>query len=769
MSFTNEDLDNILKRFEAEIVSENDRNIRQCYQNLKRHILVDGLNEIGCLILLTRALNLMSNFEGDVHTDAYKKLAIHLVVVEDVHKKFFSVIHEINYDILLYNALSKWEILSDSIEIDFSKHEDEFIEARKEDNFYKLLQEFFRIFLSVLEGQLEKNKFQSLKSIIEMSLEGYKFCESWDVFGLFALSGGAKVYGIRVNPIAGSGKVEVINVTDNSISTGANRVVASVRNIIPGSKEYDFRVELEREDIKYSGKSIDLAFCGAIAKKTKGLEIDPYTSFTGCVNSIETGEIGKVNKINEKLEAASNLGIRRVFIPNDNMDDIKGTFPGLEIVPVSTILEVFKTLEDRSFLGRISSKSDLFNAKVKKLIILLKEEKIIYLPSKEKSIPGGVQLWFTNYAYEVPVNLYEKNLKWVPGGSSSPLKKKIEYICSQVFGESGKGQSPEKSSISLKVTDRKIQSQVQDFFSKSDDVTIEKEKNCLYRAKITKNGSEVYVRQFLSGTLRIDGHQDLYAEVLTKIQNIIGISDEVVSEASTPNQKIQTQIETVRSIDLGSQWIGTDESGKGDYYGPLVGAAVLIDLKTGNILEELGIKDSKMISDKRVHELAAEIMQVCGEKAQVIPISPEKYNELYYQFTKEGKNLNTLLAWAHTRGIENIIERYGVEDITVIVDKFADESYIQSKLLEGGRKAKLIIVQLPKAEANIAVAAASVLARSEFLRRLDNLSIKYRLQFPKGASDPKVVDIGKKVIQNFGEDELRKIAKLHFKTTKKII
>jgi ribonuclease HIII len=768
MSFTNEDLDKIIKRFEAEIADENKRNIRQCYQNLKTQILDDGLVEIGCLNLLTHAYKLMGKFEGDDHTEVYKLLSDYLVVIDDAHNKIFNVLYENNYEILFYDVLSHWEVIKEPLEIDFSEHEGEFIEARKEENYYVLLKRFFVIFLSILEEKLESDKFQKLKNIIEVSLEGYKFCEKWDVLGMFTLSSGARLYGIKIIANPGEGNVKVINSAENNITSSAQRAVASVQNIIPSTKAYDFTIELEREDIKYSGRSIELAFCAAIAKKVKGIAIDPYTAFTGSID-IEDGKVERVTDISKKLHAASMNGIKRVFIPEENRDDIGDTFPDMEIRPVSNISEVFQTLDDRMILGINRNKSDLFNAKIKKLIIFLKEDEVHYIRSKDKSISGGLQLWFTNYANEINVNLYSKSLKWVIGGSSSPLKKKAENICRQVFGDTGSEKSNERKSITLKVSDEKKRTQVQNYFSKLENVIMEEEKNCIYRAKVTKDGSVVFVRQFSTGTLLIDGSQNLFVEVLTKIQNILGVSDDAIAKASAPDPKKQAQIEAVRSVDLGSQWIGTDESGKGDYYGPLVGAAVLIDKETANILEELGIKDSKKISDKRIHDLAIKTKEVCGEKAQVITISPEKYNKLYHQFNKEGKNLNTLLAWAHTRGIENIIERYEVKEITVIVDKFADESYIQSKMLEGGRKADLNIVQLPKAEANIAVAAASVLARSEFLKRLAMLSKKYKLTLPKGASDPKIVEIGKDIVQNLGEDDLRKIAKIHFKTTKKIL
>mgnify|MGYP001120653672 CR=1 FL=1 len=768
MTFTNEDLDKIVKRFEAELADGSERNICQTYQNLKTHILANGLGGIGCLSLITRAFGLMKRYEGDEATNAFQKLSNHLVAIEDVHNKFFSILYDTNHDVLFYEELSNWEILSEPLEINFSELEIALTSARKEEKHFSCLEKFFGSFLSILEKQLDDNDFENLKNIIQLTLGGFKYCERWDVFGLFTLSDGAATYGIKINTNPGTGKNSLINSTESSIETSANRAVASVSNLFPLTKKYDYKIELEREDIKYSGNSIELPFCAAIASKIQGIEIDPYTAFTGCVE-INSGRIKQVSNINRKLNAASKSGIRRVFIPDENKGEIKDTFPNLDIRPVNNIHEVFHDLENRPKLGFTRDQSDLFKAKVKRLIILLKDEKIHYLPSRDQSIPGGIQLWFTNYSDNLNVNLYNKKLSWVVGGSSSTFKENIENICKKVFGEKGSFQVDKGETVRLKVSEKNKQILVQEYFFKSDNVIIEEEKNCLYRAKIIYNGSAVYVRQFTSGTLTVFGPTDFRNDVLAKIQSILGISDTVISKTSAPNKKKQAQIEAVKSINFGSQWIGTDESGKGDYYGPLVGAAVLVDERTAVILEELGIRDSKKISDKRIHELAIKIKQLCGEKAQVIPISPEKYNDLYTQFKKEGKNLNTLLAWAHTRGIENIIKRFRVGNITVIVDKFADESFIQSKLLESGRNANLNIVQLPKAEANIAVAAASVLARSEFLKRLARLSAKYEQKFPKGASNPNILVIGKSIVQNLGKDELKKVAKLHFKTTKKII
>lgn len=210
--------------------------------------------------------------------------------------------------------------------------------------------------------------------------------------------------------------------------------------------------------------------------------------------------------------------------------------------------------------------------------------------------------------------------------------------------------------------------------------------------------------------------------------------------------------------------IGTDESGKGDYFGPLVAAGVYVDPRTKPLLMQLGVRDSKKITDASIMELATSIRNICADRFAVIEISPEAYNNLYDSFKKEGKNLNTLLAWAHAKAIEEILMR--VDCDYALSDKFADEKFILSKLQERGKKIHLR--QEHKAETNIAVAAASVLARARFLEKLAKLSSEYETPLAKGASDL-VVQQARNLVRSNGDRVLRKVAKLHFKTTNLVL
>ncbi len=203
--------------------------------------------------------------------------------------------------------------------------------------------------------------------------------------------------------------------------------------------------------------------------------------------------------------------------------------------------------------------------------------------------------------------------------------------------------------------------------------------------------------------------------------------------------------------------IGTDESGKGDYFGPLVVAAVYVPDDQFPVLKELGVKDSKRFSDRKVEELSRLIKK--GYKHSLVSIGPEKYNELY----KNLRNLNRILAWAHARAIENILEE--INCVLAITDQFGDKAYVLNALMKKGKKIELI--QKPKAEEDLAVAAASILARAEFLKRLHFLSRDLGLQLPKGSS-PLAEEAGVRLVKERGPSILEKVAKVHFKLTERI-
>ena len=212
--------------------------------------------------------------------------------------------------------------------------------------------------------------------------------------------------------------------------------------------------------------------------------------------------------------------------------------------------------------------------------------------------------------------------------------------------------------------------------------------------------------------------------------------------------------------------IGVDESGKGDFFGPLVVAGVYINESIARTLDKLEVKDSKAIkSDKKIKKLAEGIRDIPGCVHSVVPIGNASYNRLHQQM----RNVNKILAWGHARVIENLLsqrDRMNPEPLRAISDQFSrSKSTIQSALMEEGRQLEL--VQRHKAESDLAVAAASILARDVFVQRIKELGNEFDLELPKGASS-KVDQVGAEFLSKHGINKLGQAAKLHFRTIQKI-
>lgn len=203
--------------------------------------------------------------------------------------------------------------------------------------------------------------------------------------------------------------------------------------------------------------------------------------------------------------------------------------------------------------------------------------------------------------------------------------------------------------------------------------------------------------------------------------------------------------------------IGVDESGKGDYFGPLVIAGVYADAAMKRELAKIGAMDSKALTDKKIELLAREIKTICPH--DIVTVGCEAYNKIYHRVN----NLNKLLAWGHARVIENMLEK--VQCQYALSDQFGAEHFIQEALMEKGRTLKL--EQKTKGEENIVVAAASILARNEFVQKMEEMNEIYHMTFPKGASSA-TIQAAQMFVRMYGKENLNKVAKLHFKTTEKI-
>ena len=219
--------------------------------------------------------------------------------------------------------------------------------------------------------------------------------------------------------------------------------------------------------------------------------------------------------------------------------------------------------------------------------------------------------------------------------------------------------------------------------------------------------------------------------------------------------------EEVHSPEMFEQHFGVDESGKGDFFGPLVIAGVYVDRVIARKLLDAGVVDSKRIgSDARIRALADTIRKTSLGLVETVLIGPAKYNELYEKFA----NLNRLLGWGHARVIENLLgKKPGCP--RSLSDQFADSRVINASLLKHGRK--IAIEQRPRAESDIAVAAASVVAREGFINWLERKSNELGMRLERGVS-PSVKDAARKLVETNGPGALREMAKVHFRTAHEI-
>lgn len=267
-------------------------------------------------------------------------------------------------------------------------------------------------------------------------------------------------------------------------------------------------------------------------------------------------------------------------------------------------------------------------------------------------------------------------------------------------------------------------------------------------ARFSAEGERINVTFYESGKLVLQGKrtQEFIEFVL---------EPEILKEA-------RLGYETLLNPDLLLPRLGVDESGKGDFFGPLCIAGVYVNESVVKAWKDAGVRDSKHISSsKRIHEIADLIRQTPGCVTTVVAIGNEAYNRLYAKM----RSVNTLLAWGHARVIENLMgqkHRMRPPPMRAISDQFAsNKQTVAGALMSLGRSIEL--VQKHRAEEDLAVAAASILARDEFLTRLGRLEKQFELALPKGASA--AVDAAAKAfLAKHGADRLAAVAKLHFRT-----
>ncbi len=266
--------------------------------------------------------------------------------------------------------------------------------------------------------------------------------------------------------------------------------------------------------------------------------------------------------------------------------------------------------------------------------------------------------------------------------------------------------------------------------------------------RIAAKGEDCSINLYTSGKLLIQGKgaQEFVEFVLEPLVTL----------------SVSVGYEDMLNPELASAHMGVDESGKGDFFGPMVIAAAYIDETLIDPMRELDVKDSKNItSDKKAMFMGGELRKLLGRRFAVVTIGPAAYNRLYSKM----RSVNRILAWGHARAIENMLESVP-SCPKAISDQFGNKETVERALMQKGRGIELI--QRHKAESDPAVAAASIIAREAFLRALQKMGKQYDIEFKKGASAA-VCDAAASLVRAKSPEVLLQTAKCHFKTTDKVL
>lgn len=231
------------------------------------------------------------------------------------------------------------------------------------------------------------------------------------------------------------------------------------------------------------------------------------------------------------------------------------------------------------------------------------------------------------------------------------------------------------------------------------------------------------------------------------IEIIVYKSGSVVYRDNIPTEEfIHKALEYEKGYDF---LIGSDETGKGEWYGPLVVVALAASPEAVMKLRKLGVRDSKLMPLPKIAEMASQIESMSGVQFRPLVLLPKKYNDLYSEFVSEKKNLNDLLAWAHSATIKELLGKLRLGRAKIVIDKFdADTMDLRLKTVD---RSNLDIIQKSRGETEIPVASASIIAKAIFEREVHKLCKEYD------------VDLRMSSPEEIKKDILPLVAKIHFK------
>lgn len=269
---------------------------------------------------------------------------------------------------------------------------------------------------------------------------------------------------------------------------------------------------------------------------------------------------------------------------------------------------------------------------------------------------------------------------------------------------------------------------------------------------------DTVVTLYQSGKVVFQGRDaDLAADFWIETEKINSGSAKVSSSDDKKEKK-----ETVRKIPLKISSIGSDEVGTGDFFGPIVVSATYVTRKDVDYLLELGVKDSKKMSDSDILEVVPKIIKRIPYHTFVL--SNKQYNKVY----SSDMNMNKMKAILHNKVLSEFVSSKKYNYDYIVVDQFENPKSYYNHLKDASYKVYNITFLTKAEDQCLSVACASLISRYVFLNEMDKLSKNVGVVLPKGAS-PSVDTVGIDIVKKYGKNKLDEIAKLNFKNTERIL
>lgn len=562
---------------------------------------------------------------------------------------------------------------------------------------------------------------------------------------LFAAGGYGVALGVRVHE-GDQGQVDGFNQADAEMRQQAEVVL---RHYFSKGAQWDVEWELP-----YGGSSIGLALAIAALVSSGKAQADPLLAATGRIGV--SYEVDSVGSVPEKVQGAVSAGFRRVLVPVANEKEALEAVAGVEgimIIPIERLDQLEAKLSGLS--GAVPIGSDGAIRFIRKLAPRYGLDVV-----GEDPLANCFRLTVADAATEAFIDVYRGAHGTVTVGGKGSAKDAAEQLIAKNLPKSVNeprgvfsvlvASAPRRDQLQTRLVDRGAEALPTGPYE-------------AWRYQVVDGPSKAVVIMYTSGKCVIPaGRAPAHDEARKLVESVLAGLGGIPQAPAVVREEPPVEARSEATV----PHIGTDEAGKGDYFGPLVCAACYVDAETAEKLRALGVRDSKTLSDKVIHRLAEEIRSL-GRVWAVTTIQPSRYNTLYAQMRGEGKNLNTLVAWGHARSIEDLLGR-GIEVEYAVIDKFADERYLREKVLAGARRSGMRFDHRVRGESDIAVAAASILARDTFVTWLAERSRRIGFTLPKGAS-PEVIRVARNIVATGGEQALAELAKLSFKTTQTVV